>query len=158
MASISDENRKEFPTGRYSKSEIADAVVLMGTLGLFSTGQVKPLKTEGTISGFVLAKGSAAGGGDSLSCSLPTMTAEMTQPQGSATSLAEQRLMLMWRKGDEAESWRWVLWKQAPNIIFFQIIILALFIWISLLPAMKHMGFHTNTAGLLHALVVDQCP
>lgn len=60
MASISDENRKEFPTGIYSKSEIADAVVLMGTLGLFTTGQVKLLETEGTVSGFVLAKGSAA--------------------------------------------------------------------------------------------------
>lgn len=60
MASISDENRKEFPTGIYSKSEIADAVVLMGTLGLFTTGQVKLLETEGTVSGFVLAKGSTA--------------------------------------------------------------------------------------------------
>lgn len=90
MASISDENRKDFPTGIYSKSEIADGV-LIGTLGLFSTGQVKPLQTEETVSGFVSAKGNAAGAGDSLSCSLPTVTAEMTLPQGSATSLAEQR-------------------------------------------------------------------
>lgn len=91
MASISDENRKEFPTGIHSKSEIADAVVSIETLGLFSTGQVKPLKAQGRVSGFVLAKGRAAGVGGSLSCSFHTVTAQMAQPQGSAASLAEQR-------------------------------------------------------------------
>lgn len=152
LASISDENRKDFPTGIYSKSEIADGV-LIGTLGLFSTGQVKPLQTEETVSGFVSAKG----WGQPIllppycDCWDDTATGISHQPRWT------ERLMLMWRKWDEVERWRWVVWKQAPNCIFFQIIILALFIWICLLPAMRHMGFHTNTAGLLHTLIVEQC-
>lgn len=99
MESKSDENRKEFPTGIYSKSEIADVVVLIGALGLFSTGQVKPLKTEGTVSGLVLAEGSAAGAGGSLSCSFPSVTAGDDTATGiSRQPRGTERLMLVWRK------------------------------------------------------------